>query len=222
MLEGFIPQLLAGTWITIKLALCALILGLLFGILGALAKLSPIKTLQWFGNGLTSIIRGLPELLVIFFIYFGGTLILSKLFGTYIEISAFISGVAALGLIFGAYASETLRGAYLAIPRGQLEAAIAFGFSHGKTFYYILLPQIWSHALPGLCNLWFVLLKDTALVSLIGLADLMRVAQNATAFSNRPFTFYLTAAGIYLVLTSISLLFAGRIEQRVNRHRVRN
>lgn len=221
MLEGFLPQFLAGTWITIQLSLCALMVGLCIGVLGALATLSTSPWLRWGVDGLLCMIRGLPELLVLFFIYFGGTLLLSTVWGSYVEVNAFISGVTALGLIFGAYASETLRGAYLAIPAGQMEAAQAFGFNRSQAFYRIMLPQMWNHALPGLSNLWFVLLKDTALVSLIGLADIMRVAQNATAYSDRPFTFYLTAAFIYLLLTSTSLLASRYLQKRLNRYRIR-
>ncbi len=218
MLHGFLPLLLAGTWVTIKLAVAALILGLLLGITGASMKLSNSRIARSIARVLTSVVRGVPELLVLFLVYFGGTIVLSKLFGKYIAVSSFIAGVSALALIFGAYATETFRGAYLAIPTGQFQAAAAYGFYGLKRLRRIILPQVWRHALPGLGNLWFVLLKDTALVSLIGLTDLMRATQNATAFTKQPFTFFGACALIYLLLTSLSMIGQKYISKRVSRH----
>ena len=216
MIQEFFPFLLKGTWVTVKLSLSSLAVGLLLGMLGALAKISTHTMARFLSIGITSVIRGVPELLILFLIYFGGTIVLTQSFGHYVEVSAFTAGVVALALIFAAYASETLRGAYLAIPAGQLEAAKAYGFSGFAAFRYIILPQLWRHALPGLGNLWFVLLKDSALVSLIGLTDLMRVVQNATAYTKKPFNFYLIAALIYLFLTSLSMIGQKMLNQRVN------
>lgn len=215
---GFIKQFLDGLAITLQVALLSLTLGLFLGLLGAIAKLTEKKLLCTLVNGITNIIRGVPELLVLFFIYYGGTIFLSQLTGEYIEINAFVSGIVALGLIFGAYATETLRGAFLAVPVGQKEAAKAYGFSVWQTFTRIMLPQAWNHALPGLGNLWFVLLKDTALVALIGLADVMRVAQNVSATTRQPFTYYSVAALIYLFLTTLSMLGQRYLQARANRY----
>jgi His/Glu/Gln/Arg/opine family amino acid ABC transporter permease subunit len=217
-MSGMISQFLAGTWVTIQLAVCSLLLGLFLGILGALAKLSLHAGLKASAIVITSFIRGIPELVMLFFIYYGANGLLALVWGEYIEVSAFIAGTIALGLIFASYATEVLRGAYLCIPYGQMQAAIAYGFNDRQAFLRIMLPQIWSHALPGLGNLWFVLLKDTALVALIGASDIMRVAQGLTAYTHQPFTFYLTAAMIYLCLTTLSMFAQKKLECRVNHY----
>ncbi len=216
--DGFLAQLLLGTWITIKLAGCALVLGLSLGIIGMLGSTSKISGLRYLSRIFISLIRGLPELLVLFFIYFGSGFILTKIVGQYIEVTSFTAGVIALGLIFGAYASQTFKGAFRAIPKGQNEAANALGLSQRRIFWYILLPQAWRHALPGLSNLWFVLLKDTALVSLIGLADLMNNAQIAASSTQKPFTFFAVTGVIYLLLTTVSQYVFNYFIQRSNRH----
>ena len=204
MLQGFAGQLFAGTWITIKLAICAALASLLLGMLGAAGELTRHRALRWLTIAIVTILRGVPELLVIFLVYFGGMQLLSTITGHYVEIPSFTAGVVALGLVFGAYASQNFRSAFLAIPVGQIEAAQALGFNRWQTFWRIRLPQAWRYALPGLGNLWLVLLKDTSLVSLLGLVDLMTAAQNAVATTKQPFTFYLAAAGIYLFLTTVS------------------
>jgi len=217
-MSGYFLQLLTSIWVTLQVALTALILGLLLGLLGASAKLSNYRLLGQIITVLTNIIRSLPELLILFFVYYGSTILLSNLFDTYIEVNAFIASVIALSLIFGAYASETIRGAFAAIPRGQWEAAKAFGFSKLNTLLRIILPQLWVHALPGLGNLWFILLKDTALIALIGLPDIMRIAQNISASTQKPFLIYSSAALIYLTLTSLSLYGQKKLEKYCSRH----
>jgi His/Glu/Gln/Arg/opine family amino acid ABC transporter permease subunit len=214
---GFFYQLGAGAWITIQLSLSALLLGLCFGLLGALAESSKLTPLRHIAIAIISVLRGLPELVVIFFVYFGGTLFLTYLVGRYVNVSSFIAGVFALALLFGAYASQTFRGAFLAIPKGQIEAGKGLGFTAGQLFFRIQLPQIWRYALPGLGNLWLVLLKDTALISLIGLSDLMRAAQTAASTTQKPFTFYLGAAVFYLIMTSVSHLFLHRMHVFANK-----
>lgn len=216
--HGFLLQLADGTWLTIQVAICALILGLILGLAGALAESSRIAALRIFATTLISAIRGLPELLVIFVVYFGGTLLLTAIAGHYVSVSAFASGIVALGLLFGSYASQTFRGAFLAVPIGQTEAARALGLNPRQIFFHIQLPQAWRHALPGLGNLWLVLLKDTALVSLIGLADLMNKAQVASSTTHQPFTFYLLAALFYLILTSLSQAVMSKATQKANQH----
>lgn len=215
---GFLPQLLTGTWVTIQVALCSLILGLVFGLLGAGAESSKWRWLRYMAVSIISVIRGLPELLVLFFIYFGGTLLLTHVFHHYVDVSSFAAGVFALALIFGSYASQVFRGAFLAIPFGQIEAAQALGLSRWLIFHRIQLPQAWRHALPGLSNLWLVLLKDTALVSLIGLADLMNKSQVAASTTHKPFIFFMTAALLYLILTSVSQMIMNKFSAKASEH----
>jgi len=202
-IDGYSLQLLLGAWITIKLACVAVIPGLLFGLLAASRSSWPIY-LRYPMDVFIFIIRGLPEILVIFFIYFGLTTMLSQLFHHYVDISPFKAGAAALALLFGAYASSVFQGAFAAIDSGQLEAGNVMGLSNWQKFIYIQLPQAWRHAIPGLGNLWLVLVKDTAIVSLIGVSDMMNQAKMAASTTHQPFTFYLLAAFIYLLITSIS------------------
>ncbi|MBV1790157.1 ABC transporter permease [Marinobacterium sp. D7] len=208
-LLGFGDLLLSGTWVTIKLALTSLFFGLIFGLIGASAKLSGF----WFARTLatlyTTFVRGIPELLLVLTIYFGGSAVLMAVasnfgYDEYIEISAFGAGVAALSIAFGAYSTEVFRAAIQAIPKGQWESAQALGMTPLKLFFRIILPQVWRLALPGLGNLFQVLLKDTALVSVVGLSDIMRQAYVATGSTKQPFTFYMAAALIYLGLTVLS------------------
>ena len=220
-LQGFGDQLLAGTWITVQLALCSLAVGLLLGLLGAAAKLSGSKTARALAGGYTSLIRGIPELLTVLIIYFGATTVLMGIaswfgYDEYIEISPFVAGVTALSLTFGAYATEVLRGAMQAIPKGQREAGLVLGMGRFKIFYRITLPQVWRLALPGLGNLFLVLLKDTALVSVIGLEEIMRKANIAVGFTKEPFLFYMSAAAIYLLLTILTMALIHWLEKRAN------
>jgi His/Glu/Gln/Arg/opine family amino acid ABC transporter permease subunit len=203
-LDGFGAQLLAGAWLTLQISFSALLLGLLLGVLGAACKLSQRPLLQLLANGYTLLTRGLPELLIIFAVYFGSAWLLTQFSNGHAQANSFVAGVVALALIFGAYATETLRGAWLAVPKGQVEAAKVYGFSALGRLQYILLPQICRYALPGLSNLWLVLLKDTALVSLLGIADLLSRARLAAIYTHQPFTFYAVAAAIYLLFTAIS------------------
>lgn len=217
-IDGFILQILFGTLVTIKLACCAALLGIIIGLFGALLESISWRFLRYSAAGLIFIVRGLPELLVLFFIYFGVTSFLSRLFHRFVDISAFAAGVIALGLIFGAYASQVFRGAFLAIDQGQLEAGKAMGFSRLLIFSRIQLPQAWRHAIPGLGNLWLVLLKDTAIVTLIGLTDIMNQAKIAASTTHQPFTFFLIAAAIYLLITSISQKIVHIFTERANRY----
>ncbi|MBP8184686.1 MAG: ABC transporter permease subunit [Pseudomonas sp.] len=220
-LYGFGPALVAGTWVTIKLALAALALGLVLGLLGALAKTSPHKSLQWLGGTYSTIVRGVPELLWVLLIYFGTVNLMraiGELFGvTNLALSAFAAGTIALGLCFGAYATEVFRGAILAIPRGQREAGQALGLSKIRIFWRVILPQMWRIALPGLGNLFMILMKDTALVSVIGLEEVMRRAQIAVSVSKQPFNFFMIAAGIYLCLTVLAMTAMYFLEKRAGR-----
>ena len=225
-LQGFADNLLIGAGMTVALALTACAVGLVLGLLGATAKLSPFWFARGVAEGYTTITRGLPELLVVLIIYFGSSGLLTAAAGWFghegfVELGPFTAGTIALGLTFGAYATEVFRGAILAIPRGQIEAATAIGMSGWLTFRRILLPQVWRVALPGLGNLFLVLLKDTSLVSVIGLQELMREAQIAVGFTREPFTFYLAAAVLYLIMTAVSMAGIAWAEQLSRRGQAR-
>ncbi|MCO8165726.1 ABC transporter permease [Pseudomonas sp. LJDD11] len=220
-LHEFGPALAAGMLMTVKLALSALCLGLVLGLLGALAKTSSHRGLQWLGGAYSTLVRGVPELLWVLLIYFGtvnGLRALGELIGIPgLELNAFAAGVIALGLCFGAYATEVFRGALLAVPKGHREAGLALGMSRPRIFFRVVMPQMWRIALPGLGNLFMILMKDTALVSVIGLEEIMRHAQIAVSVTKEPFTFYLAAAFMYLALTVVAMTGMYFLEKRAAR-----
>ena len=220
-LHGFGPALAAGMLMTIQLALSALCLGLVLGLLGALAKTSSNRALQWIGGTYSTLVRGIPELLWVLLIYFGtvnAMRAIGHIFGIpNLSLSAFAAGVIALGLCFGAYATEVFRGAILAIPKGHREAGLALGLSKGRILSRIILPQMWRIALPGLGNLFMILMKDTALVSVIGLEEIMRHSQIGVTVTKEPFTFYMVAACIYLGLTVLAMTGMHFMEKRAAR-----
>ncbi len=207
-----------ATMLTLGLALSSLAVGLVLAILISVAELSKVRSLSWCTTVVVTMIRGLPEILIIFFVYFGSSHALFLLTGDYVEVSPFLAGTIALSLIFSSYASQTLRGAFLAIPPGQSEAAVALGIPGYKYFFRITLPQAWRHALPGLGNQWLVLLKDTALVALIGVSELLRQSQLMAAKTYEPFTWYAIAAVIYLCITLLSQQLLGKMKNHSNRH----
>ncbi|HAU8268784.1 TPA: arginine ABC transporter permease ArtQ [Vibrio vulnificus] len=203
-LTGYSLSLAQASWMTIQLALVSLAVGLVVAVVFAGGEMTRHPLVKWPTTALVTVLRGLPELLVVLFIYFGSTQVLFLLTGDFIEVSPFLSGVIALSLIFASYASQTIRGALKAVNKGQREAASALGMSKSRTFFRIVLPQAVRHALPGLTNQWLVLLKDTALVSLIGVTDLLKQAQLTSAATHEAFTWYATAAAIYLVITLVT------------------
>ncbi|MBN0985962.1 ABC transporter permease [Amphritea pacifica] len=220
-LQGFGHLLISGTWVTIQLALSSLLVGLVLGLTGAAAKLSKNRVARWLATGYTTLVRGLPELLLVLTIYFGGSQLLMWIAGgfgytEYIEIGPFVAGVAALSIAFGAYATEVFRMAMMEIPKGQWESGLACGMSTPRTFFRIILPQVWRLAIPGLGNLFQVLLKDTALVSVVGLNDIMRQSQVAISSTKEPFTFFMVAAFIYLLLTAATTGFTMFMERLAN------
>ncbi|MGL5949024.1 MAG: arginine ABC transporter permease ArtQ [Aeromonas sp.] len=196
--------LFTATWMTLGLALLSLVGGMVLALLFSAAELSKKAWIGWPVATLTTLIRGLPELLVVLFIFFGSTQVLFFITGEYVEFSPFACGVLALSLLFASYASQTLRGALNAVPKGQWLAGLALGLTKSQIFLRVVLPQAWRHALPGLGNQWLVLLKDTALVSLIGVHEMMRQAQLAAASTYEPFTWYAAAALIYLAISLVS------------------
>jgi polar amino acid transport system permease protein len=224
-LQGFGPALLEGTWMTLRLSLAALVFGLLFGLLGASAKVSGNRVARLCGGFYTSVVRGVPETVWVLMMYFGTVSAMNAIgswFGNpTLSLSPFVAGTLALALCFGAYATEVFRGALLAIPKGQKEAGLALGMSNLRIFWRITLPQLWRVALPGLGNLYLIMLKDTALVSLITLEEIMRKAQTAANATKEPFTFYLLAALIYLFLTVFIMAAMHWFERRANRGFVR-
>ena len=218
--QGFVLQLLYGAWVTVKLSIVATILGLVLGFVGALCKTSNNFLLKMLGGTYTTIVRGVPETLWVLIIYFG-TVTGFNLLGSYVgnpslSLSPFWAGVIALGLCFGAYATESIRGALLTIPKGQYESGIVLGLTKKYTFLRVILPQIIRVALPSLGNLYLILLKDTALVSLISLDELMRKAGIASTETKEPFFFFMIAAIIYLFLTIITTLILNYFEKRVS------
>ncbi len=218
-LHGYGPSLLQGAWLTLAVALLSLVLAVVLGILGALAKLSSKAPLRWLAEVYTTLIRGIPDLVLMLLIFYGGQIAVNDLvyrlgFDVYIDINPFIAGVITIGFIFGAYMTETFRGAMLAVPRGQLEAGYAFGMGPRQVFVRILFPQMVRHALPSFGNNWLVLLKTTALVSVIGLEDMVRKAALAAGATREPFTFYLAVALGFLVFTSVSVLVLRWLEAR--------
>lgn len=217
MLHGFGSQLLLGTVSTIQLAVGALLVGSLFGAIGCWMQMSGVRALQALGYLYAAVIRGVPDLLVVFAIYFGGSMTLAAVTGRYVEINTFIAGVVALGLSFGAYAAEIARGALLSVPRAQREAARSLGLTRAQSLWTVVLPQAARVALAPFGNQAIVLLKQTSIVSIVGCDELMRKAAEASGATRQPFTMYLAAACIYLALTGIATLFLEWGERRASR-----
>ncbi|MGK2960166.1 MAG: arginine ABC transporter permease ArtQ [Candidatus Malihini olakiniferum] len=226
--------LASAAGMTVSLAVCALILGLILAMLFAIWEMARWKPVAWGSTALVTLLRGLPEILVVLFIYFGSSQLLMILadgftlnFGVAefpiklsietFEVSPFLCGIVALALIYAAYASQTLSGALKAVSQGQRESGQALGLSKATIFFRLIMPQMWRHALPGLGNQWLVLLKDTALVSLISVNDLMLQTKTIATRTQEPFTWYVIAAVIYLVITLLSQYVLKYIELRTTR-----
>ncbi|TSJ62999.1 ABC transporter permease [Starkeya sp. 3C] len=220
--DGWGDEIARGALLTIELALATLPVGITIGLLIALAKDSHSPVLRGLGNLYTTVFRGLPELLTLFIVYYGGQMLLTRIANylvpdANIEVNQFVAGVVALGLVLGAFSSEVLLAAIRAVPRGQKEAASALGLSGWSTFRLVTFPQLWRVALPGLSNNWMVLLKDTSLVSVIAISDLMRQTAIAVGVTKQPFFFYLVACLIYLVFSGVSSAIFTKLENRAAR-----
>ncbi|GBU10278.1 histidine ABC transporter permease [Gammaproteobacteria bacterium] len=219
-LQGYGVSLIQGFGLTAILGVSSLFVSMIFGILAAIAATHSKAWIRSISFFYTTIIRGVPDLVLLFLIFYGGQILLNKitdLFGLQmISLNQFWAGVLTIGFIFGAFMAETFRGAILAVPKGQNEAAIACGMKKLLIFRRIILPQAMRHALPGIGNNWLVMLKTTALVSLIGLDDLVRRADNAGKALRDPFTFYLMASIGFLIFTSISIVIFKYLEKRYN------
>lgn len=241
-LQGYEASILKGAVVTIEVALLSLLLAMILGMLGALAKMAPYRWARAIATLYTTVIRGIPDLVLMMLIFFGGQILLNNSLYSinetlnewfaasdpnhewtsylpdYIDVSPFVAGVLTIGFIFGAYMAETFRGAIMAVDSGELEAAKAYGMGPVLAFRRILLPQMIRHALPGFGNNWLVLLKTTALVSIIGLEDMVRMSSLAAGSTKMPFTFYMAVAIIFLFFTSVSTGFLKLVERKFSIH----
>ncbi|GHE21127.1 ABC transporter permease [Halomonas urumqiensis] len=214
--------ILSGALTTVQIAVLAYAIGLVLGLLGAGAKLSPWAPLRGVATAYSTLIRAVPELLLIILLYYAGAQALDALLAHLgmagaVQITGFATAVGVLAFVQGAYMTEVFRGAILAIPRGQLEAADAFGFSRWTRFHRFVLPAMLPNALPGMSNLWLILIKDTALISVIGFNELFFTIQQAAASSRAYFLFYAAAGVIYLLMTLTSTALFARLERHVRR-----
>ena len=219
---GWGDELFRATLMTIAVSITAMIIGFSFAAIFTPLKLSKYKSLNLIANIYTTVIRGVPELLVIYLFFFGGSgaiMFVASMFGynEYIEINAFITGSFAIGIISGAYSTEVFRGAIQSIDKGQFEAAKVLGFSKFKRFYKIILPQMLRLAIPNLSNVWQITLKDTSLISVTGLVEIMRQSYIAAGSTRDPLFFYSFAAVLYLLLTYISMKLINKLEVKYSR-----
>jgi octopine/nopaline transport system permease protein len=207
---GWGDEMLKGALMTVLVSISAMAIGLVVSVFGTMSKMSSNGFIRGIGNTYTTIVRGIPELLVIYLLYFGlNNAIMGVAKGVfgynqYIELPVFLVAALAVGLISGAYSTEVIRGAFLAVPKGQIEAAKSVGMNRFLIFHRVLVPQVLRYALPGLGNVWQLTLKDTALIMVTGLVEIMRQAHIGAGSTHEPFVFYITAALLYLLLTTIS------------------
>lgn len=218
--SGWGDELLLGALMTVSLAVSSVAIGLLIGGKLAFLKIQPNKPLRGIAHGVTLLFRGTPEFLVILVVFFGLDILINALLGVMsinlmVSTPKFWAGALGLGLIFGVYASEVFKGAYLAVPKGVIEASRALGLSQIQTVRQVHIPLMWRYALPGLMNLWLVLLKDTSLVAVIAFDELLRTAKVAGETEREPFIFFFAAGALYLLMTWLSDRAKGRLEKRV-------
>ena len=221
-MEGYGHLLWHGALLTVKVGLFSMVIALLLGLVMAMCKLSKMWILDFPAGIYTTVIRGIPELVLILLVYYGGPTLVQDAAGAfghdiYVELNPFFAGSMTIGFIYGAFATEVFRGAFMAVPRGQIEAARACGMGPFLSFRRIQMPQMWRFAIPGLGNVWMVLIKATALISVIQLPELMRNADVAARSIKKPFTCYFLASLIYLLITILSLVFQQWAEKRANR-----
>ncbi|MDC9837381.1 ABC transporter permease [Rhizobium binxianense] len=211
-------QLFQGLLMTLGVAVGSLLVGLSIAVILAPLAVYGRPVFRRIIMGYVGLIRGLPELLVIFLIFYGGTVLLTKLTGRYFEVDAMSAGIAALSVVAAAYLTEILRGALLSVSAGQWEAALALGLRRPRAFRLVVLPQMMARALPGLANQWLVILKESALVSVVGLEELMRKSVVAAGATHQPLVFYLTAACLYVMITGVSTILLKAYESRLTSH----
>ncbi|ATM86618.1 histidine ABC transporter permease HisQ [Yersinia massiliensis] len=208
MLDGYSKLIFEGALVTLELALCSVLLSVIIGLIGAGGKLSSNRLLSGLFECYTTLIRGVPDLVLMLLIFYGLQITLNSITESLgfeqINIDPLSAGIITLGFIYGAYFTETFRGAYMAVPAGQIEAATAFGFSSSQIFRRIMFPAMMRYALPGIGNNWQVILKATALVSILGLNDVVKATQLAGKGTYQPFFFALVAGVVYLIFTTVS------------------
>ena len=220
--SGWGDELFLATLMTIAVSITAMLIGFLFALIFTPFKLSQSKILNILANSYTTIIRGVPELLVIYLLFFGGSgaiMYVASIFGyyNYIEINAFLTGAISIGIISGAYSTEVFRGAIQSIDKGQFEASKVLGISKFAQFYKIIIPQMLRLAIPNLSNVWQITLKDTSLISVTGLVEIMRQSYIAAGSTRDPLFFYSFAAVLYLMLTFLSMKLINRLEAKYSR-----
>ncbi|MDD1781404.1 ABC transporter permease [Enterovibrio sp. ZSDZ35] len=222
-LHGYGPSIFMGAILTVELAVLSAFIAVFLGLITAMARLSHNPVARGVATVYSTVVRGVPDLVLMLLIFFGVQIMLNNFsdwlyeayeIDVFFNVDEFTAGVATIGFIFGAYMAETFRGAFLAVDRGQLEAGTAYGMSRWMVFRRIMFPQMMRHALPGIGNNWLVLVKTTALVSVIGLADMTRLAKEAAGAVNEPFKFFIPVAAVYLLITSISELGLKRLERK--------
>lgn len=217
-LSGYGPLLLSGTWMTLQLALLSLLLSVIIGLISASSKLSSFKALRYIATAYTTLIRSVPDLVIMLLLFYSLQLGLNQITESLqmdqIDINPFVAGVITLAFIYGAYFTETFRGAFQSVPTGQIEAAMAYGMTPWQVFRRVLFPQMMRFALPGIGNNWQVLIKATALVSIIGLTDIVKITQDAGRSTMQLFFFSIVAAAIYLAITTVSNLILMWLERR--------
>lgn len=219
MLHGYGASLLEGALLTLGVALGSLLIALLLGLAGAVAKLSRLRALQALAGLYTTLIRAVPDLVIMLLVFYGGQMLVNQIADAqgwgYIDVNPFVAGVLTIGFVFGAYLTEVLRGAFLAVPPGQREAAQAYGMRPLQVLVRVVGPQMLRHALPGLSNNWLVMIKSTSIVSVIGLSDMMARAGQAAGATREPFLFYAAVALIYLAFTTLSELGFAWLQRRL-------
>lgn len=218
--DGWSGLLLQGAAVTILLALATAPLGFGAGLVLAVLKTSPSRPVRWFCAAYTTFFRGIPDLLALFIVYFGLQILLDrlgKMLGFHVELNAFLAGVIALGTVAAAYSSEVWVAALMSVPRSQTETALSLGLDQRKAFLLVVLPQLVRVALPGLGNVWTILLKETSLISTIAVMDLLRAASEASRATRSPILFFSAAAAVYLVFSILSTLLQTQLERRANR-----
>lgn len=219
---GWGPALLRGAAMTVAVALCGMAIGMAIGVLGAGAKLSGSRPAALLATGYTTVLRGIPDLLVIYLFYYGGSSVLTglgHLFGEsgFLGLPGFLAGSMAVGVTSGAQQTEVFRGAYLAVPRGEIEAAIACGMSPRLRFVRITAPLALRHALPGMGNVWQVVLKESALISVTGVVELLRQSEIGAGSTGQPFDFYMIAGALYLLIAASSGVLFREAERQAAR-----
>lgn len=224
LLNGWWDDFFFGLLMVLRVFFVSLVLAVAFGLAGASAKLSGNRVLRGIAKGYTVVFRGTPEILVLLLFYFGMALSVTAIVQIFnpsvkfVDLPPFWAGSIAIGLIVGAYMTETFRGAFMGVDRGQVEAARALGLRRNQIFWKVRVPQMWRLALPNFGNHMLSILKDTALISIIGLEEILAVAKMANAVVHRPFTLYMVVALIYLAITTVITITVARLEVRANRH----